>query len=87
VDKSARKVRPKGQGYCDKPGTSCYYDNQDLCVNCSRPKGWRQDRYTAHDWRADMYRIMTKVRQRDLTIGMAVDQATVLVTRLVESEA
>lgn len=42
-DKSARsKAKPKGQAYCDTPGTSCYYGPNDVCVNCNRPKGWRK---------------------------------------------
>lgn len=42
MDKSAPKNgTPKGAAYCEKPGTSCYYNSQDICVNCNRPKGWR----------------------------------------------
>jgi hypothetical protein len=32
---------PKGKAYCEKPGTSCWYNERDVCRNCGRPKGWR----------------------------------------------
>ena len=42
ADKSARpNMVPKGASYCETPGTSCYYNAKDVCVNCARPKGWR----------------------------------------------
>jgi hypothetical protein len=41
-DKSVPKhPQAKGPAYCEKPGTSCFYDKRDICVNCLRPKGWR----------------------------------------------
>jgi hypothetical protein len=44
MDKSTDKriVTPKGAAYCNTPGTSCYYNAKDVCVNCGRPKGWRK---------------------------------------------
>jgi ribosomal protein L37E len=45
VDKTAIGKRPaggKGRVYCDKQGTSCYYNEEEICVNCGRPKGWRR---------------------------------------------
>lgn len=46
ADKSAPKNgRPKGREYCEKPGTSCFYNDKDICVNCLRPKGWRLTRH------------------------------------------
>lgn len=42
TDKTAKGRKSKGRQYCDTPGTSCYYDEQDVCVNCERPKGWRK---------------------------------------------
>jgi hypothetical protein len=46
MDKSAlnKTSAPKGAAYCDKPGTSCFYGMNDLCVNCFRRKGWRKSR-------------------------------------------
>lgn len=41
TDKSARTSKPKGKEYCDAPGTSCWYNKADVCVNCGRRKGWR----------------------------------------------
>jgi len=43
TDKTAlnKTVKPKGAAYCNTPGTSCYYDAQNKCVNCGRAKGWR----------------------------------------------
>jgi hypothetical protein len=44
MDKSAKRPKkPKGRAYCDTPGTSCYYDATDTCVNCERKKGWRKN--------------------------------------------
>lgn len=44
TDKSANRAGhvPKGVAYCDVPGTSCCYDEINVCVNCNRQKGWRQ---------------------------------------------
>jgi hypothetical protein len=44
MDKSTqgKTITPKGKAYCDKPGTSCYYNALNLCVNCGRLKGWRK---------------------------------------------
>lgn len=45
-DKTADVMKGgKGKAYCEKPGTSCCYNSQDVCVNCQRPKGWR-----IHKW-------------------------------------
>lgn len=46
ADKSADqfKGRPKGKAFCDTPGTSCWYNSSDVCVNCGRKKGWRATR-------------------------------------------
>lgn len=43
ADKDADRFRgtPKGVAYCDTPGTYCWYNSQDVCVNCGRSKGWR----------------------------------------------
>ena len=52
MDKSVPKnPKPKGAEYCNKKGTSCYYNHLNICVNCGRQKGWRimQDR----EWKAD----------------------------------
>ena len=43
MDISAKYGYPKGRDYCDKPGTSCYYGPDDVCVNCGRKKGWRKN--------------------------------------------
>ena len=30
-------------GYdCSKPGTSCFYNKQNRCVNCGNAKGWKR---------------------------------------------
>lgn len=42
ADKTAKTKKPKGKEYCDTPGTSCWYDKDDVCVNCKRKKGWRR---------------------------------------------
>lgn len=42
VDKTAKTNNPKGKEYCDTPGTSCWYNEKDICVNCGRKKGWRR---------------------------------------------
>lgn len=44
MDKTADKFKgvPKGKDYCDKPGTACWYNSKNVCVNCGRPKGWRK---------------------------------------------
>jgi hypothetical protein len=44
TDKSVVGINhiPKGQAYCDVPGTSCTYDENQICVNCFRTKGWRR---------------------------------------------
>lgn len=46
MDKTAigKKVRqkPKDNYKCDQPGTSCYYNEHNLCVNCGRKKGWKR---------------------------------------------
>jgi hypothetical protein len=44
TDKSIVGVKhtPKGQAYCDVAGTSCCYDDMEVCINCFRTKGWRQ---------------------------------------------
>ena len=46
TDKSAKSGNPKGTAYCDTPGTSCYYGEDDKCVNCERPKGHRKTETT-----------------------------------------
>jgi hypothetical protein len=46
VDKEFRDrpVRsfPKPGYDCSKPGTSCFYNRWNTCVNCGRPKGWKR---------------------------------------------
>jgi hypothetical protein len=42
MDKTAKVNKPKGKVYCEKKGTSCYYSEDDICVNCGRRKGWRK---------------------------------------------
>ena len=43
MDKSAKQTsKPKGKEYCDTKGTSCYYNEKNVCVNCGRTKGWRK---------------------------------------------
>ncbi len=44
MDKTAKASDPKGKTYCNKPGTSCFYGPDNVCVNCGRPKGWRVHR-------------------------------------------
>lgn len=45
ADKNVPKnPTPKGADYCNKQGTSCTYDHLEICINCSRPKGWRRTR-------------------------------------------
>jgi hypothetical protein len=49
ADKSADQFRgqPKGREYCDTPGTACWYNSDDTCVNCGRRKGWRNESGTS----------------------------------------
>jgi hypothetical protein len=43
ADKTGDKVKiSKGAEYCNVKGTSCFYNKQDVCVNCGRTKGWRK---------------------------------------------
>jgi hypothetical protein len=43
TDKTASQtISPRGAAYCDTPGTSCFYNDSDDCINCGRHKGWRR---------------------------------------------
>ena len=45
TDKTAiGKKIGNNKDYCNKKGTSCYYNEKNICVICGRSKGWRKNR-------------------------------------------
>lgn len=89
ADKSADKFTgtPRGTAYCEAPGTSCWYNSDNVCVNCGRSKGWRktgmviklnqtEKRVLLRISRRDIYSVDTEADDRALRSLIDLDLVT-----------
>lgn len=43
MDQAAKGKTPgTNTEYCDSVGTSCFYNEENICIICGREKGWRK---------------------------------------------